>query len=304
LIENGAVLLAYGRSAAPFIPGAGRQDNSELDDKPREFSAAIPSALTVGAPMVIARTVPAPQLDRGFVPVFGSADQPAVVTARIGRGRIVWSLDDTPITNEGLPRASNVRVLANAAGIPGARRVLWDEHYHGQRRSIWSYFAGTPLPWAGAQLALAAAIGLTAAARRRGPVRARVVVPRTSPLEFVDTMASLYERAGAQRAAVEGARGQLRRRLAALSGVSRSMSDAALARAAAARLGVHGERIDAALQSAAELLRHGVSRAADAVPVVAELQDLAAAATRARSGRTAGPEGPAPINAGPRNADV
>jgi len=293
LVENGALLLAYGRSAAPFITDARRQDESELDDKTREFSASIPSSLTVDAPMVIARTIPAPQLEPRFVAVFGSVSEPAVVTARLGRGRIVWSLDDTPITNEGLPRASNVRLLANAAGTPGERRILWDEHYHGQRRSMWSYFAGTPLPWAGAQLVLAALVGLTAAARRRGPIRARVIVPRTSPLEFVDTMASLYERAGAQRAAVEGARAHLRRRLGALSGVPRSVSDHALAKAAGARLGLDNERVDGALQSAAELLRHGVSRAADAVPVVAELQDLAAAATQSRTARTAGPKGPA-----------
>jgi len=54
---------------------------------------------------------------------------------------------------------------------------------------------------------------------------------------------------------------------------------------AAARLGLDGERVGGALQSAAELLRHGVSRAADAVPVVAELQDLAATASKAKSGR-------------------
>jgi len=37
LVENGALLLAYGRSAAPFITDARRQDESELDDKTREF---------------------------------------------------------------------------------------------------------------------------------------------------------------------------------------------------------------------------------------------------------------------------
>jgi len=279
------VLLAYGRSAAAFIPGVRMpNDASELDDDPREFPASIPASLTVDAPLVIARTVPAPDLDPSFVAVFGSSREPAVLTARLGRGRIVWCLDDTPITNEGLPRAANVRLLANAAGIPGARRILWDEHYHGQRRSMWSYFAATPLPWAGGQLVFATLVILVAVGRRRGPLRARVVESRTSPLEFVDTMAALYERAGAARAVVEAARTELRRRLAAVAGLPRSTPDAVLAKSAPWRIGLDGERIAAALSESADLLRRGVHRAQDAVPVVAELQELTHAAAEARTG--------------------
>ncbi len=285
-VEEGGVLLAYGDSAASFIPGARAQkDAPDRDDEVDEFSASIPASLTMDAPNVRARPVPAPSLDSSFVTVFGSSREPAVVTARLGQGRIIWCLDDTPVSNEGLPRAANVRFLANAAGTPGARRILWDEHYHGQRRSMWSYFSATPLPRAGAQLLFAALAALAAVGRRRGPVRARLVESRTSPLEFIDTMAVLYERAGAERAAVEGARAQLRRRLAAASGLSRSTSDAALAHAAAWRLGIDGERIAAALRSTADLMRRGVHRADAAVPVVAELQELTTAAARARAGR-------------------
>jgi hypothetical protein len=175
-------------------------------------------------------------------------------------------------------------LLANAAGIPGARKILWDEHYHGQRRSMWSYFAATPLPWAGGQLLFATLVALVAVGRRRGALRPRVVESRTSPLEFVDTMATLYERAGAARAAVEGARTELRRRLAAVAGLPRSTPDAVLVKAAPGRIGLDGERIAAALSASADLLRRGVSRAQDAVPVVAELQELTNAAAAARTG--------------------
>jgi hypothetical protein len=150
---------------------------------------------------------------------------------------------------------------------------------------MWSYFAGTPLPWAGAQLLLAAIAAFAAAGRRRGAIRARFVESRTSPLEFVDTMAALYERAGAERAAVEGARAQLRRRLAAASTLPRATPDLVLAQAAAWRLGLDEERLTAALRSTAELLRRGVQRAGDAVPIVAELQELTNAAAQAKTGR-------------------
>jgi hypothetical protein len=280
------VLLAYGPAAAPFIPGArAPADVPAFEGEIHDFPASLPTPLSAQADKVSARVVPVSDLDDSFMTVFGSTRQPAVVTARLGGGRIVWCLDDTPVTNIGLPRASNVRFLANAAGTPGTRRILWDEHYHGQRRSMWSYFAGTPLPWAGAQLLLAAIVAFAAVARRRAPVRARFVESRTSPLEFVDTMAALYERAGAERAAVEGARAQLRRRLVAASTLPHTTPDVVLAQAAAWRLGLDEERLTAALRSTAELLRRGVQRAGDAVPVVAELQELTNAAGQAKSGR-------------------
>jgi hypothetical protein len=285
-VEEGGVLLAYGPSAAPFIPGArAPADVPAIEGEIREFSASLPTALSAQAEKVSARVVPASDLDDSFMTVFGSSREPAVVTARLGGGRIVWCLDDSPVTNTGLPRASNVRFLANAAATPGTRRILWDEHYHGQRRSMWSYFAGTPLPWAGAQFLLAAIAAFVAVGRRRGPIRARFAESRTSPLEFVDTMAALYERAGSERAAVEAARAQLRRRLTAAASLPRSTPDLALAKAAAWRLDLSEERLSAALRAAAEILRRGVQRADDAVPVVAELQELTNAAAEARTGR-------------------
>ena len=57
-------------------------------------------------------------------------------------------------SNAHITEAGNLQLLLNVAGPPAARRILWDEHYHGHSRSLWSYAAGTPLPWLGAQLAL------------------------------------------------------------------------------------------------------------------------------------------------------
>jgi uncharacterized protein DUF4350 len=283
-VTAGGVVLAYGPDAAPFLPGVHAWRHAlEIDEGQREFLASIPASLTANAVQISARTIPPPPLDSTYIPVFGTWREPAVVTSRWGQGRIVWCLDDTPLTNDGLSRAANVRLLANAVGTPGDRVILWDERYHGLERSMWSYLARTPLPWAGGQLALGALAVLVAAGRRRGPVRARPSEPRTSPLEFVDTMAALYERAGAERAAIEGARAQLRRRIATLAGLQRSAPDATLVNAIRWRAGFDTERIAAALHSSAELLRRGVRRPAEAVPVVAELQQLTTAAARART---------------------
>jgi hypothetical protein len=115
----------------------------------------------------------------------------------------------------------------------------------------------------------------------------RVIEPRTSPLEFIDTMGALYERAAASREAIGSARTRLRRRLATAAGFSTSTTDEQLAMIAAARAGSDPQRTRDALGAAADLLRRGVRRSKDAVPVVAELQRLTALASKARAGALA-----------------
>jgi hypothetical protein len=139
------------------------------------------------------------------------------------------------------------------------------------------------------QLGIMALVAVAGAARRRGPIWSRVIEPRTSPLEFVETMGSLYERAGASREAIESARTRLRRRLAGAAGVSSSATDEQLVNAAAMRIGIDAGRTRDALSRASDLLRRGVPRSKDAVVVVAELQDLTALASAARGG--GGPKG-------------
>ena len=112
--------------------------------------------------------------------------------------------------------------------------------------------------------------------------------PTTStnhPLEFIDTMGTLYERAAASRAAIESARARLRRRLASAAGLPTSTSDEQLAAVAAMRVGIDKERARDVLTAAADILRQGVTRSKDAVPVVADLQQLTALASAARGGK-------------------
>lgn len=281
-MHRGGVVLAFGRTAGRFLPAVSNRPPVPSDDA-RQFAAALPGALTRGAETLSARGGSAPLTESSYAVVYGTAKDPGLVVARIGAGRATWCLDETPVQNDGIARAHNVRVLSNAAGRPGERRILWDEHYHGERRSLWSYVAGTPLAWGVAQFGIAALAMLAGVARRRGPVRPRFVEPRTSPLELVDTMGALYERAGAAGAAIETVRARLRRRLAAAAGLPSTAPDEQLVDAAAARIGIDRQRTRSALAAAAEALRSGAGDK-QAVPIVAELQELTAAAAAARAG--------------------
>ena len=104
---------------------------------------------------------------------------------------IYWA-SALPATNAAIDEPGHVELLVNAIGPPLDRRVLWDEHYHGHRRSAWSYASGTPLPAALAQLGVIGLAAFVTVSFRRRPLRAVPDPPRTAPLEFVDTMGGLY----------------------------------------------------------------------------------------------------------------
>jgi MoxR-like ATPase len=157
--------------------------------------------------------------------LYGRACDVVVRSARVGDGRIVWWAGSTPLTNEAIAEAHNFELLLNVLGS-GERTILWDEHYHGYGRSLWSYAAGTPLPWAAAHLALLAVAALLTWSRRPGPVRPAVLDARTSPMEFVETMGGLYERAAWRRGGAAAAR-RLRAALASACGLSADAGRAA-----------------------------------------------------------------------------
>jgi Domain of unknown function (DUF4350) len=284
-VERGGTVIAFGSKAGLFLPGVTAEKPERREHQLLTFHPALPGPLTRDAPELSAQERTRPSLDAAYLPVYASDREVGVVTARFGDGRVIWCFDDTPIQNSGLQRAANLHFLVNAVGIGGPRRVLWDEHYHGERRSLWSYLAATPLPWAALQLGIMAVVAVAGAARRRGPIWSRVAEPRTSPLEFIDTMGSLYERAGSSREAIESARTRLRRRLAGAAGISSSATDEQLVNAAAMRIGIDAGRTRDTLSRAADLLLRGVSRSKDAVAIVAELQELTATGREREKGK-------------------
>ena len=218
-----------------------------------------------------------------YVSVYADARGAAVAAARIGRGRVIYWASALPATNAAIDEPGHVELLVNAIGPPLDRRVLWDEHYHGHRRSAWSYASGTPLPAALAQLGVIGLAAIVTVSFRRRPLRAVPDPPRTAPLEFVDTMGALYERAGASTTAVAVALAHLRRRLTVVSGLPADASDAVLARGAAARAGQSPESLAALLERARDAAR-GPLTAAAALAVVRSLQEASRAVDRQARG--------------------
>jgi hypothetical protein len=283
-LEAGGSVLLVGVQGADFLSVAGAAPFSSVA-QPVRHRAVTPSPLAVRASEITMVPVSgAPKFASPYVTVFsGGDDNPLVATARVGKGRVIWLAAPTPLTNAHIADAGNLQLLLNAAGDPGEATLLWDEHYHGHSRSLWSYAARTPLPWIGAQLAVLLTFALATYSRRRGPVRARRTDARTSPLEFIDMLGALYRRAGAAPAAVAAARARLKRTVGATQGIPADSPDDAVAKAIATRSGADvGEVLDV-LSAADRAVRDARLNAADALELTRRLQQLTAGVTSSAS---------------------
>ena len=278
-VEAGGTLLAVGTNGAYALGLTTPPDTrSPFDaDVIEPFRPLATSPLARGAAEItMASGGTVPKFSDPFVRLYGDADNATVVAvATMGEGRAVWFAETTPFSNAELTKADNLRLLLNIVGAPDGRVVLFDEHYQGMKRSLWSYVTGTPLPWIGAQAALIFVAVLLTYSRRVGPVRPPHSDARTSPMEFVDMLAALYKRAHARPAAVHAARTRLRRAIAATCGVPLATGDDTLAQAAGAKLHTDPAPIALLLADADRAAADARLDGAEALDVMRRLQALA-----------------------------
>ena len=214
--------------------------------------------------------------DGAQVPLYGDPAHAAVTSWKIGRGRILWWAGATPLTNAHIADEENLNLLLDAvsAGADGADRpthIYWDEYFHGEQGSLWGYVAGTPVIWGLAQVGvLGAAIFLTFG-RSGGPVAPATQVSRLWPLEFVDTLGALYQRAGATPAAVGIVYRNFRAAMTRHLRLPADISDAALGQALGTSLGWHGHEMAQTLARAAAAARGEKLSPKEALQLVQDL---------------------------------
>jgi hypothetical protein len=272
-VSAGGTVLVSGCDGVSFLSSRAEPAGDLIPE--RTFHAMLPSPLSSGVPQIaMAADCTPPDLGSEFVPLYGDARTEVVRSARIGRGLAVWWAGSTPIANRSIERAGHLELLLNVMG-PRDRTILWDEFYHGQRRSLWSYARATPLPWLMAQMALAGLVAAAMYVRRRVPVRSPFIDARISPLEFVETMAGLYGRAASAGEAIVIARLRLRRLLLGVTGLAPATTDARLASAVGARLPVDAVELKETLETADRRGGDATVTAEAALPIVRRLQTFA-----------------------------
>jgi hypothetical protein len=277
-VQKGGHLLFTGSNLQSFFPDAQVSSNPP-DPAWKSFSPSIPNHLDHGAQRITIQPKASwGGLDPSQLALYGESGSPAVVSWSFGEGEILWWAGSTPLTNDGITRDDNLAFFLNSVsnGSSGQPyRIYWDEYFHGQRRSLWSYARGTSLVWGAAQLGLLAAAVIFTFSRRSGPVYSPPRVSRLSPLEFVDTLGGLYEHAGAASAAVSVSHQRLRFLLARQLGLPSDTTDDELSRAAGERLGWKGSELADLLERARAAARITKMRPREALRLVQDLEQHA-----------------------------
>ena len=138
-----------------------------------------------------------------------------VVSYHVGPGTAIWWSSALPLTNLGLKNDPSLKLLlatvdtlASSSNQPRPT-VLFDAYFHTIQTSLSDYTRGLPLAQIGWQTAAVALLLVLSYSRRSGPIRLLTRLPRTSPIEFAESMGQLYRKAGATQAATSSARRRL-----------------------------------------------------------------------------------------------
>ena len=283
-VKNGGHILFTGSRVRAFF--ADVQLSSESPEPGwKTLAPTIPSHISA----VAQRIVMQPEAYWGAtkesqLQLYGDPTEVAVLSWKLGEGEILWWAGPTPLTNAGIAREDNLAFFLKSAladSEDDVRDIYWDEYFHGQRSSLWSYVQKTSLPWGVLQIGLLASAVLFSLSRRRGPVYVPGEVSRLSPLEFVDTLAGLYEKAGAASSALAVSHQRLRALLTRQLSLPATTPDAELGQAASERFGSKDKDF-APLLARAETATHKAKlRPREALQLV---QRLEAYAARLRTG--------------------
>jgi hypothetical protein len=190
-VESGGRILFCGGSIRFFFQEA-ELSAPATDPEWKEFHPSLPSYVSRATDKIVMR--PSAYwggLSSSQLQLYGEDGSPIVVRWRRGAGEILWWAAATPLTNAGITRADNLRFLLNTVSASNAAEpvpIYWDEYFHGQRGSLWSYVEKTPIVWSGLQLTILVLGLLFTFSRRSGPMVMPAVVSRLSPLEFVETI--------------------------------------------------------------------------------------------------------------------
>ena len=192
-LERGGRVLTTGPTGALLLPGG-------KVEPPTFFMVEMCHTYPGDGPLAAAGRVA--MVDQGAwagkekVEIAHRCGQDAVVVRMpVGRGEAVWWSSAVPLTNAELKTDTDLRLLLLSLGE--GRTVLWDESLHETVPGLWDAARGLPMGWLIAQVVLLAVLLVLSFSRRNGPLRAPVIVPRSSPVEFASSMGDLYEKARA-----------------------------------------------------------------------------------------------------------
>ncbi len=277
-VEHGGNVLFTGANIHDYFPEA-EISGEHADPKFGSYEPSMPSRLSRDAGHVSIR----PQTYWGRLSalqleLYGKQGSPVVVSWKKGEGEILWWAGSTPLTNVGITREDNLAFFLSSVwqwSGDGKSKIYWDEYFHGQRSSLWSYVGKTSLAWSVFQVGVLALSVFFTFSRRSGPIYVPKEVSRLSPLEFVDTLGGLYERAGAASSAVTVSYVRTRTLLTRQLNLPGNTKDSEVAVAAEQRLGWKDSGLAGTLTRAGAAGRVQKLAPSEALKLVRELEQFA-----------------------------
>jgi hypothetical protein len=285
-LSRGGHVLAAGREGAFFLPGAKTEAPTRLYQRLCFSTPEGQGPLAQVGKISLADSVRWAALGPAFRVSQLCGDDAVVVSYKYGAGEAIWWSSPRPMTNQGLKEDASLKlVLASVGGTD--RRVLFDEYFHGERASLWETTKGLPIRQIAWQCVTVAVLLVLSFGRRNGPLRLPVRLPRSSPLEFAESMGRLYRKAGATQAAVDGARRRVLKFLEEQCGVPRDVLRSTpqdIVEAVEERLGGRWSKLGEHLLQASETEHHAVTLVSTLELVKALDRDQRDLAEQIRSG--------------------
>jgi hypothetical protein len=165
---------------------------------------------------------------------------PVLVSFGVEQG-VVWVAGiQTPFTNQGLKNEGSAQLIMNLlAGVPADAVIGFDEARHGFQEasaSLSGWLVGSSAGWAILSGIFLVMVYLGLRGRRFGRA---VPIPeerlRREPVEYIQAIATLFQRSGQQEAMLKHYSGQLRRRLSERYAVDPKMRDEVMVKTIAGR---------------------------------------------------------------------
>jgi len=285
-LSRGGHVLATGKEGAYFLPDAKTDAPSRMYQRlcfsTPEGQGPLARAGRVSLADYVRWTASEPRFRVSQL----CGEDAVVVSYRYGAGEAIWWSSQMPLTNRGLKEDASLKLVLASVGGPD-RSVLFDEYFHGERASLWDTAKGLPMRQIAWQCVAVAVLLVLSFGRRNGPLRLPVRLPRSSPLEFAESMGRLYRKAGATQAAVDGARRRLLKFLEEQCGVPREVlrsTPQAIVEAVEERLGGTWSILGEHLSQASETEHHVVTLVSTLELVKALDRDQRDLAEQIRSG--------------------
>ncbi|MBI5248971.1 MAG: hypothetical protein HY912_05700 [Desulfomonile tiedjei] len=163
---------------------------------------------------------------------------PLLLTKKIGEGRIFACSDPSLISNRYIDREQNLRLALGLMAGKGRRgQILFDEFHHGHRteESFWTYVGASVFGWVLFQIAVGFAVFFySRRAELAGRFRSLSRESGRSKLEYVDSMANIFETRKAASAALEAILQRFLGRVSRVIGIPlKSLEEESLSRARA-----------------------------------------------------------------------